>query len=93
MVDLLQLFWVEEAYTNAFQELLSFTAESFHENNNGKEILAKIAALYEDYRQKPLPQTRAEFENRAQLFQFLQTFKSFIEIKADFSEQIETMER
>jgi uncharacterized membrane protein YgaE (UPF0421/DUF939 family) len=55
--------------------------------------LAKIAALYEDYRQKPLPQTRAEFENRAQLFQFLQTFKSFIEIKADFSEQIQTMER
>lgn len=93
MVDLLQLFWVEEAYTNAFQELLSFTAESFHENNDGKEILAKIAALYEDYRQKPLPQTRAEFENRAQLFQFLQTFKSFIEIKADFSEQIQTMER
>ncbi|MER1925154.1 MAG: aromatic acid exporter family protein, partial [Enterococcus casseliflavus] len=35
----------------------------------------------------------AEFENRAQLFQFLQTFKSFIEIKTDFSDQMQTMAR
>ena len=36
---------------------------------------------------KPLPRNREEFENRAQLFQFLQSFKRFIEIKAEFAER------
>lgn len=88
MTEIMQHIHVEEAYTKAFQSVLYYTSETFHENNDGQLILAKIDALYEDYRQKPLPQTRNEFENRALLFRFLQTFKSFIEVKADFSEQI-----
>ncbi len=88
MTEILQHIQVEEAYLLTFQSVLRYTADTFHENNDGQLILAKIEALHADYRQKPLPQTRSEFENRAQLFQFLQTFKSFIEVKADFSEQI-----
>jgi len=34
-----------------------------------------------------MPKERLEFEDRAELFQFLQSFKSFIEIKAEFSQQ------
>lgn len=88
MTEILQHIQVEESYSITFQSVLRYTADTFHENNDGQLILAKIEALHADYRQKPLPQTRSEFENRAQLFQFLQTFKSFIEVKADFSEQI-----
>lgn len=88
MTEILQHIQVEESYSITFQSVLRYTADTFHENNDGQLILAKIEVLHADYRQKPLPQTRSEFENRAQLFQFLQTFKSFIEVKADFSEQI-----
>ncbi|EOL24498.1 hypothetical protein WO1_01835 [Enterococcus faecalis EnGen0365] len=45
----------------------------------------RIKTVYETYRTKPLPQTRSEFENRARLFQFLQLFQSFIQVKADFA--------
>lgn len=88
MTDILQHIHVEAAYSIMFQSVLHFTAETFAKNNDGQQILAKIEELHAYYRQKPLPQSRDEFENRAQLFQFLQTFKSFIEVKADFSEQI-----
>jgi uncharacterized membrane protein YgaE (UPF0421/DUF939 family) len=86
MSDLLRAIWVEEIYTEKFRELLLYTAETFAETNDGAELLTRIEELYADYRQKPLPQNREEFENRARLFQFLQTFKRFIEIKAEFAE-------
>ena len=53
--------------------------------NDGQEIMNRIKTVYETYRTKPLPQTRSEFENRARLFQFLQLFQSFIQVKADFA--------
>ena len=67
------------------QQLLEYTAETFAENNDGQEIMNRIKTVYETYRTKPLPQTRSEFENRARLFQFLQLFQSFIQVKADFA--------
>nr|WP_244319694.1 hypothetical protein [Enterococcus faecium] len=67
--------------------LLIYTAETFSESNDGRQILARIEEVYVLYRQMPLPTSRPEFEDRAELFQFLQSFKSFIEIKAEFSQQ------
>lgn len=84
MVDLLQLFWVEEAYTNAFQELLSFTAESFHENNDGKEILAKIAALYEDYRQNHCRKQEQNLKIGPSCFSFCKPLKVLLKSKPTF---------
>lgn len=65
-----------------------YTAETFSEKNDGRELLERIDEVYELYRQMPLPKARLEFEDRAELFQFLQSFKSFIEIKAEFSQQV-----
>ncbi|MHC0243685.1 aromatic acid exporter family protein, partial [Enterococcus faecium] len=67
--------------------LLIYTAETFSESNDGRQILTRIEEVYVLYRQMPLPTSRPEFEDRAELFQFLQSFKSFIEIKAEFSQQ------
>ncbi len=67
--------------------LLEFTSQTLHENNDGLEISRKISAVYQDYRDRPLPKTRAEFEERAQLFQILQIFKTFIDIKIEFSQK------
>ncbi len=85
MVALLEGIQVEEVLVEDLRLLLDFTAETFHEANDGTEILKRINSVYEVYRSKALPQNREEFENRARLFQFLQSFKSFIEIKAEFS--------
>ncbi|MBO0460391.1 aromatic acid exporter family protein [Enterococcus sp. DIV1298c] len=75
-------------YSDHIYGLLIYTAETFSESNDGKEILARIEEVYGLYRQMPLPTTRSEFEARAELFQFLQSFKSFIEIKVEFSQQM-----
>ncbi|WP_429950945.1 aromatic acid exporter family protein [Enterococcus sp. AZ101] len=85
MLRILENITVEPEQVGNIQELLQYTAETFAENNDGKDILDKITQVYEIYRNKELPKTRDEFENRAQLFQFLQVFQTFIEIKAEFA--------
>ena len=85
MLRILEKIVVEPEQVENIQELLQHTAETFAENNDGQDILDEIIDVYEDYRKKKLPQTREEFENRAQVFQLLQLFQAFIEIKADFA--------
>lgn len=85
MLRILENITVEPEQVGNIQELLLYTAETFAENNDGQDILDRIDQVYEVYRKKELPKTREEFENRAQLFQFLQLFQSFIEIKAEFA--------
>ena len=84
MVNLLIEIDIDGLFVDELRKVLISTAENFAEENDGKLILWQIEAVYQNYRQKPLPQTREEFENRALLFQFLQSFRSFIEIKAVF---------
>jgi uncharacterized membrane protein YgaE (UPF0421/DUF939 family) len=88
MVNLLEGIQVDEILVEDLRLLLCFTAETFHEANDGREIMKRIDSVYEVYRSKQLPQDREEFENRARLFQFLQSFKSFIEIKAEFANDV-----
>lgn len=85
MLQILENITVEPEQVGNIRELLQYTAETFAENNDGQDILDRISLVYEEYRKKELPKTREEFENRAQLFQFLQLFQSFIEIKAEFA--------
>lgn len=85
MLELLEDITVDAQQVRYIQQLLEYTAETFAENNDGQEIMNRIKTVYETYRTKPLPQTRSEFENRARLFQFLQLFQSFIQVKADFA--------
>lgn len=84
MLGLLEKITVEPEQVENLQKLLQHTAETFAENNDGTDILAKITKVYEAYQEKELPKTREEFENRARLFQLLQVFQLFIEIKAEF---------
>ncbi|EOL43901.1 hypothetical protein RV11_GL001083 [Enterococcus phoeniculicola] len=88
MIESLDRIEVVEIQVEKIVALLEYTSETFAEENDGNEILARIFDVYEEYRQMTLPISREEFENRAELFQFLQSFKSFIEIKAEFSQRI-----
>lgn len=65
-------------------EMLIRTAEGLHENNSADQLMADIQKLFEHFRNSPLPETRAEFENRAMLFKMLNDFMHFIEIKQVF---------
>lgn len=85
MIRSLDRIVVDDEHVENIRELLAYTAAAFSEDNDGQDILDNIYEVYELYRAMPLPATREEFENRAELFQFLQSFKSFIEIKAEFA--------
>ena len=88
MIESLDRIEVVEIQVEKIVSLLDYTSETFAEENDGTDILARIFDVYEEYRQMALPTSREEFENRAELFQFLQSFKSFIEIKAEFAQRI-----
>lgn len=87
MNQLVQEIIVEPGQAEGIKKLFIETAENFSEENDGRLIAAQIETVYENYRQAPLPQTRAEFENRARLYQLLNDFKLFIEIKVSFSNE------
>lgn len=87
LIALLDTIAVEDDFVMAIRELIQETAATFGEANDGQALLQRILAVYESYRLSPLPQSREEFENRARLFQFLQTFTNFIEIKAEFANE------
>lgn len=89
MIGSLQRIRVSEEHAENMRFLLNYTARTFSQENDGTTILAMIKEVYQSYREMALPQTRDEFENRAELFQFLQSFKSFIEMKAEFAKKTE----
>ena len=44
-------------------------------------------------RDEPLPQSRAEFENRALLYRILYDLEDFLQLKANFSASLTDQER
>lgn len=85
MLQILNRLAAEPEDVQELQELFEFTAETLAEDNNGNEILVKIAETDQRYQQKKLPESRQAFEERAMLFQLFQLFQDFIEIKAGFN--------
>ncbi|MGP6139447.1 MULTISPECIES: aromatic acid exporter family protein [unclassified Jeotgalibaca] len=67
--------------------LLYLTADQLHEFNTGEYLLEDIRLLLEEFRNSELPQSRSEFENRALLFQILNDFTRFIQIKKSFYDE------
>lgn len=67
--------------------LFYLTADQLHEENPGDYLLEDIRLLLQQFRQSELPQTRAEFENRAILFQLLYDFRRFIQTKKEFFDE------
>ncbi|WP_025730350.1 aromatic acid exporter family protein [Atopobacter phocae] len=65
-------------------KILLETSDQLHETNPGINLLLHITDLYKEFKNRPLPQTREEFESRAVLYQILQWFERFISIKRDF---------
>lgn len=62
--------------------------DSFHEYNNAVVLLEALEQLKDDMRKQPLPDTRAEFENRAVLYRILLELEQFLRIKMLFVEEL-----
>lgn len=62
------------------------TAQQLSQENPAKTLLDDISDFRELFRQRPLPQSRDEFETRAVLFQLLNDMERFIQLKVDFYE-------
>lgn len=63
------------------------TAEQLDEKNTGVELLSYIGNLYRVFRDSPLPKTRKEFEGRAILYNILNEFEVFLELKRNFYQE------
>jgi len=65
-------------------EMFKQTAQQLTEQNTASQLIDDIEDLLEQFRERPLPQTRREFEKRAQLYQLLRDLKRFVQLKVDF---------
>ena len=65
-------------------EIFKQTAQQLAEQNSASQLIDDIEDLLEQFRERPLPQTRREFEKRAQLYQLLRDLKRFVQLKVDF---------
>ncbi|HEL2699096.1 TPA: aromatic acid exporter family protein [Streptococcus suis] len=66
--------------------LFERAAQQLSRENSAKELLLDIELFHTTFRERPLPQTREEFETRATLFQLLHDMEAFIRLKVDFYE-------
>ncbi|HFU4451535.1 TPA: aromatic acid exporter family protein [Streptococcus suis] len=66
--------------------LFERAAQQLSRENSAKELLLDIELFHSTFRERPLPQTREEFETRATLFQLLHDMEAFIRLKVDFYE-------
>ena len=68
-------------------QLFTKTAQQLSKENPAHDLLQEITEYLRIFRERPLPQTRAEFETRATLLQLLRDLETFIQIKVDFYQE------
>lgn len=64
--------------------LFERVAQQLSRENPAKELLLDIELFHTTFRERPLLQTREEFETRATLFQLLHDMEAFIRLKVEF---------
>lgn len=66
-------------------ELIKEVARTFHESNDGEDLLLQLKEMMEKFREEANPVSRDEFENRAVLFMIMKDLENFLRIKQRFS--------
>lgn len=87
MAHNINTFSLESHEAVILASLFERTALQLSRQNPGHELLDDIELFHQTFRERPLPQTREEFEARATLFQLLHDIEAFIQLKVDFYEQ------
>ena len=65
-------------------DFLEKVSAEYHKDNDVKSLLEELALISDKMKTLPLPQSRAEFEDRANLFILMERLKDFLQIKRDF---------
>ena len=65
-------------------DFLEKVSNEYHKDNDVKALLEELALIHDKMKAHPLPQTRTEFEDRANLFILMERLKEFLHIKHDF---------
>lgn len=66
-------------------ELFQHVADQLSQFNPAQAIMAEIQTYLQQFRERPLPQSREEFETRAILLQLLKDLQTFVQLKVDFA--------
>lgn len=69
---------------NVMADFALCVSENIRELNDCKELLSDLDILRCEFKKMDLPKSREEFENRAQLLQFLNDMEDFLIIKRNF---------
>ena len=65
-------------------DFLKKTAREYHIQNDCSSLLHELDIIKMQMKEKPLPQTREEFESRAELYTLLQLITEFLNLKNSF---------
>ncbi len=65
-------------------DFLEKVSNEYHKDNDVKALLEELTLIHDKMKSLTLPQTRTEFEDRANLFILMQRLKEFLQIKHDF---------
>ena len=65
-------------------EFLEKVSNEYHKDNDVKALLDELSQIHDKMKNVPLPQTRTEFESRANLFTLMERLKEFLQIKRNF---------
>ena len=65
-------------------DFLEKVSAEYHKDNDVKSLLEELVQIHEKMKTLPLPQSRSEFEDRANLFILMERLKDFLQIKRDF---------
>ena len=72
------------ATATLLSDFLEKVSTEYHKDNDVKALLEELADIHEKMKSVPLPQTRTEFEDRANLFILMERLKEFLQIKRNF---------
>ncbi|MBU3134862.1 aromatic acid exporter family protein [Clostridium gasigenes] len=78
-------FYMSFEQTKLIAEFTNNVAENITEDNDCKELMKNVLLLREEFKEMELPKSRDEFENRAQLLQFLNDIEEFLNLKRNFA--------
>lgn len=78
-------FYMSFEQTKLIADFTRNVAENIRENNDCKELMDNVTSLRGGFKKMELPKSREEFENRAQLLQFLNDMEEFLNLKRNFA--------
>lgn len=80
---------IKTEYKHTIIEFLSKVKDGIGKDNMARPLLVSLNNLREEFKTKPLPVTREEFEERALLFHILHDLETFLQAKVSYHQMVD----